>query len=82
MKVVDEKTYLGQIISNNLRNDKNLKDKTNKAVGNVNKIISTVNERLLGKYSFKAAKLMREGILICSILNNADIWINLTNKKF
>ena len=36
MKTVGKKKYLGQIISNDLKNEKNLKDKTNKSVGNVN----------------------------------------------
>ena len=81
MKCVDEKKYLGQIISKDLKNEKNLKDKTNNAVGNVNKIISTLNERPFGKYTFQGAKLMREGILIGSLLNNAETWINLTQKN-
>ena len=30
-----------------------------------------------GKYSFKAAALMRESLLIGSMLNNAESWINI-----
>ena len=72
MKTVDDKKYLGQIISKDLKNEKNIKDKTNKAVGNVNKIITTLNERPFGKFTFKAASLMRDGVLISSLLNNAE----------
>ena len=45
MKNVEEKTYLGHIIQSNGKNDKNITDKMNKSVGNVNKIISAINER-------------------------------------
>ena len=81
MKTVGKKKYLGQIISNDLKNEKNLKDKTNKSVGNVNKIITTLQERLFGIYNFKAAMLMRDGILMSALLNNAETWNNITKKN-
>ena len=37
MQEVIEKKYLGQIIQSDGRNEKNIKDKTDKAVGNVDK---------------------------------------------
>ena len=54
MKVVRGKKYLGEIITCDLKNDKNIKDKTNKGVGNVNKIISALNERPYGRHANKA----------------------------
>ena len=44
MKVVQEKKYMGDIISSDGLNRKNIKDRTDKAVGNVNKIICTLTE--------------------------------------
>ena len=81
IKTVDDKKYLWQIVYKDLKNEKNIKDKTNKAVGNVNKIVTTLNERPFGKFTFKAATIMRDGVLISSFLNNAETWINLTHKK-
>ena len=81
MKTVGEKKYLGQIISNDMKNEKNPKDETNRSIGNVTKIITTLNERPFGAFTFKAAKLMRDGILISSLLNNSETWINLTHKN-
>ena len=80
MKSVNEKKYLGDIITTDMNNEKNIKDKTNKAIGNINKIVSSLQERPYGKHTFKAAKLMRDGILIGSLLNNAETWINVTKK--
>ena len=48
MKLVSEKKYLGQIIQSNRRNDFKIKDRTDKAVGNVNKILTSLNERPYG----------------------------------
>ena len=78
MKEVTEKKYLGDIISNDGKNDKNIKDRTNTALGNINKIVSTLTERPYGKYFFRAYRIMREGILLGGLLTNAESWINLT----
>ena len=51
--------YLGDIISNDGRNKANITDRTNKSIGNINKIISTLKERPLGKHTFKAFKLAK-----------------------
>ena len=78
MKRVEEKTYLGSIVQNNGKNDKNIQDKINKAVGSVNKIISAINERPYGRHTFKAALLMRQGLMLSSMLTNAETWINIS----
>ena len=61
-----------------MKNNKNIKEKTNRAVGISNKISTTLMERPYGKHYFKAAKIMRESMLIGSMLNNSESWINLT----
>ena len=80
MKNVQNKKYLGCIISNDMGNQSNIKEKTNRGVGIVNKIITTLYERPYGKYTYKAAALMREGLLLASILNNSESWINITKQ--
>ena len=80
MKNVFEKKYLGDIISSDLKNKKNITDKTNKGVGNVNKILTSLNERPYGRHTYKAAKLMREGMLLGSMLTNWESWINITES--
>ena len=80
MKIVNEKKYLGDIFSDDMKNSQNIKEKTNRAVGIVNKITTSLVERPYGKHTFSAAILMRESMLIGSILNNSEAWINLTKK--
>ena len=80
MKNVTEKKYLGDLISCDLKNNKNIKKIVGKGTGNVNKIVSTLSERPYGKHFFKAAKLMREGLLINSLLTNSESWVNVLEK--
>ena len=69
------------MISTYARNEKNIEYKTNKALGSVKQIMSALNERPYGKYKFPAAKLMRSGMLIGSLLHNPEMWINLKQKE-
>ena len=52
MKEVTEKKYLGDIISNDGKNDKNIKDRTNKALGNINKNSFNINRTPIWKIFF------------------------------
>ena len=54
--------------------------KTNRAVGIVNKIITTLAERPYGRNRFKAAQIMRESMLLGSMLSNSESWINIIKK--
>ena len=47
-------------------------------MGSVNKIISSINERAYGKHAYKAALLMRQGLMLSGMLNNSETWINMT----
>ena len=80
MKEVSHKKYLGDIISNDGKNQANIEERCDKALGNVNKIESTLKEKPYGEYFFKAFKLMREGLLLGGLLTNAESWINVTQK--
>ena len=80
MKNVHEKKYLCDIFSADTKNEKNIKEKTNRAIGIINKISTSLNERPYGNHHFKAAKSMRESMLLGSILNNSESWTNITQK--
>ena len=80
MNEVKMKKYLGDIISKDGTNRENIRNRTNKAQGNINKIIKGLDERPYGKHFFKAAKLMREAILLGGLLTNSESWINVTQK--
>ena len=52
------------------KNYKDKKDRINKGTGNVNKIISALNEKPYGKHAFKAGKIMRDSLLLGSMSTN------------
>ena len=80
MKYVEEKKYLGEIVTSNMKNEKNIQDKTNKAFGNIRKIEDTLNERPFGIHTYKAAMLLRGGVLLGSLLNNIEAMVNVTKS--
>ena len=58
LKSVTEKKNLGNIITNDMKNKKNIKNRTDKALGNMNTIVSGLHERPYGSKTFRAAKVM------------------------
>ena len=70
MKNVKEKKYLGDIISSDGRNSKNIRERTKKSNGTINNIVSTLTERPYGKHNFKAYKILRQGLLLGGMLTN------------
>ena len=78
MKYVEEKKYLGEIVTKNMKNERNIQEKSNKAFGNIRKIKDTLNERPFGIHTFKAAILLRGGLLLGSLLSNIEAMVNVT----
>ena len=82
MSEVKKTKYLGDIIQSDGKNNSNIKNRTDKAHGNVNKIVTSLKERPYGKHYFKAAILMRQGMLVGSMLTNSESWINIMKKRY
>ena len=71
---------MGQIIQSNGNHEKNLQDNISKALGSVENILSAINERPYGQHTFKAALLMRQGLMLGNLLTNAETWTNITES--
>ena len=71
MKESDDEKYLGDIISYNGMNTKNIKARVDKGVGNVKQIMSILQEVCFGKFQFEVAIILRNSLLISSMLTNA-----------
>ena len=78
MKEVHEERYIGDIISSDLKNRKNIKARTSRSVGNMINIMNILNEVSLGQYHFTIGKLLRETIFLSSMLVSSETWINVT----
>ena len=78
MPAVSSDTYLGDIICGDGSNKLNIENRVLKGLGKVAQIMSMVDKISLGKHYFKIALLLRESILLSSILTNSEVWYRLT----
>ena len=83
-QLMEEKTeekYLGDVISTDGRNVKNIKTRIAKGNGIVNKILSILDSIPFGKQYFEVGILLRESLLVSSMLFNSEAWYNITNAE-
>ena len=70
--------YLGQIISRDGKNTKNIEMRALKGIKISKTILSILNRNPGGKYNFEIAKILRNALLISSILSGSEVWYGLT----
>ena len=73
----DEK-YLGDIISTNGRNIKNIKARIGKGIGIMKNILNLLDGIPFGKFYFEVAIILRNCLFVSSVLFNSEVWYNLT----
>ena len=81
MEEVSHEKYLGDIISSDGRNTKNIAARTNRGTGVVNQIMSMLEDICFGKFYFQVAMVFRNSLLISSLLTNAEAWYNITSGE-
>ena len=69
--VLSEK-YLGDVVQNNGKNDKNIQERMNRGRGAVNQICHLLEDLCLGSYYFEAANILRDSLLLSSLLSNSE----------
>ena len=78
---VAEDTYLGDIISHDGKNTKNVKSRVGKGLGIVTDIMNILGKVSLGKHYFKIGLLLRESMFLNGILTNAEVWYGITKAE-
>ena len=81
MNSVTEETYLGDIISSDGKNQKNIKQRVSKGLGIMTEILNLLDLISFGPYLIEIALLLRESMLINGILTNVEVWYNLTTNE-
>ena len=74
----EEDRYLGDIISVDGRNIKNIRARVNKGKGTVHRIMAMLNGIPFGKHYFQVGIILRNSLLVSSMLFNTEAWYNLT----
>ena len=72
MESVDKERYLGDILSSDTKINLNFQDRQNKGTGNVNQIMSMLNEISFGVYYFSMAIMFRTTILANGMLCSSE----------
>ena len=67
-----EDTYLGDIISNDGKNSKNIKSRVAKGLGIITQISSLLESVYVGEHFFSIAMLHRESMFLNGILTNIE----------
>ena len=79
-KKVEEK-YLGDIVSVDGRNIKNIKARVAKGKGINSRILSILDGIPFGQYYFEVALILRNSLLVSSMLCNSESWYNITKAE-
>ena len=74
MENVQEDTYLGDVISCDGRNTKNIKKRISKGLGIITEILHLLEMVSLGEHFMEIATLFREALFVNAIITNAEIW--------
>ena len=81
MTCVSSDLYLGDLLQNNGKNDLNIVERTKRGYGAVQQIMQLLEDLCLGKYYFEAACLLRNSLLLSSLLSNSESWYDLTTNE-
>ena len=73
---VKDDRYLGDILSCDGKNTKNIKDRISKGVGIIANIFNLLEVISFGQFHFEIAILLRNSMLINGTLTNAEVWYN------
>ena len=76
-----EEKYLGDIISNDGRNIKNIKARVSKGKGINSKILTMLEGIPFGNFYFEVAIILRNSLLVSSLLCNSEAWYNVTKAE-
>ena len=81
MEEKESERYLGEVISKDRRNIKNIQARVNKGTGIVRKIVTFLDCIPFGKYYFEAGVILRNSLLVSSMLFNSEVWYNVTDAE-
>ena len=77
---VEQVTYLGEILSADAKNTKNVQARVSKGMGLINEILYILENMALGPFYFSIAIMLRDSILINGMIYNIEAWSNLTKE--
>ena len=77
---INSERYLCQVISSDSSNTNNITKQRDKDIGIQNEIIQMLEKMPGGTFHFELAVILRNALLISSILSNSEVWYGLTKE--
>ena len=77
----NEQKYLGYVLSSNGKNTANIASRRGKGIGCVRQIISILEDIHFGHHKYKISVVLRNSILINSMLYNSEVWYALSTSE-
>ena len=74
MEEVEFDDYLGDIISNDGKNKKNLEKRLARGMGQISQIMNLLDVVSFGQHYIEIALLLRQTLFISSMMNNIEVW--------
>ena len=81
MQEVTEDTYLGDILSCDGKNTKNISERISKGLGIISQIFNLLDRISFGPFLIETAVLLRNSMLVNGTLTNAEIWYNFSKSE-
>ena len=81
MPEVTEEMYLGDLLSADGKNTKNVKNRISKGIGIVSQIVDLLESTCFGPHYFKIAMLLRESMLVNGITTNVEVWHSVLENE-
>ena len=78
---VSHETYLGDVLSDDGKNTKNVKNRISKGIGIISRIMRILESVTLGEHYFVTAMLLRETVFVNGILTNVEVWYGLKESE-
>ena len=81
MKNVEETKYIGDIVHSNGRNTRNVESRYGVGMSVITSTIRILKEVSLGAHYFLTGTILRDSMLINSILLNVEVWFSMTKEE-
>ena len=73
--------YLGDIFQADGRQEMNIKERINRGYRSVKEIAAMLDEMCLGQFYFQSGNILRNSLLLSSLLTNSEAWYNVTSRQ-
>ena len=80
METKESEKYLGDVISKDGKNIKNIKSRVSKGIGVISRIITILEGIPFGQFYYQVGIILRNSLLVSMLICNSESWYNVTNS--